>query len=233
MGSRPRGSSPHARGARFAKITHGSTHRIIPACAGSTRSGPRARRARRDHPRIRGEHVCSQTGQEWMRGSSPHARGAQHVAQLRERVRGIIPACAGSTVRHPVRPPAARDHPRMRGGTSRASAWARPWASPWADHPRMRGEHVGAPVSGSSGTGSSPHARGAPGKYQLSITISGDHPRMRGEHLRAKDPAERRRESSPHARGAPCGDARGGVRSRIIPACAGSTDYETNSFSLC
>ena len=51
-------------------------------------------------------------------GSSPHARGALHPRHVLAVAGGIIPACAGNTVR--------RDHS---------------WRAGW-DHPRMRGEHV-------------------------------------------------------------------------------------------
>ena len=53
----PRGSSPHARGARAGKTLSVLSARLIPACAGSTPSGAAARRAVRAHPRMRGEHT--------------------------------------------------------------------------------------------------------------------------------------------------------------------------------
>ena len=48
---------------------------------------------------MRGEHaeVTSETFTIW--GSSPHARGALARHFFEHRVGGIIPACAGSTVR--------------------------------------------------------------------------------------------------------------------------------------
>ncbi len=155
---------------------------IIPACAGSTAearrlaeqalgSSPHARGAPpmcgvagrffRDHPRMRGEHrqACAEAG----------------------RVRGIIPACAGSTQGAPTAPGShTGSSPHARGARhSRTSCRSRP-----RDHPRMRGEHAcvakrhDAPCGiipacagstwvyllwGRDGAGSSPHARGAPG----------------------------------------------------------------------
>ena len=53
----PAGSSPHARGAPIDTARSVASHRIIPACAGSTRFGLECRPARRDHPRMRGEHT--------------------------------------------------------------------------------------------------------------------------------------------------------------------------------
>ena len=71
------GSSPHARGAPCRYIRASSGRRIIPACAGSTRVIPWMDRARRDHPRMRGEHFSFLPSREGHDGSSPHARGAR------------------------------------------------------------------------------------------------------------------------------------------------------------
>ena len=48
-------------------------------------------------------------------GSSPHVRGAQSADEVEVELRGIIPACAGSTYgcKHQLGP--RRDHPRMCG----------------------------------------------------------------------------------------------------------------------
>ena len=76
---------------------------------------------------------------------------------------------------------------------------------------------------GSSGPGSSPHARGTLHREIHAVVFRAVHPRMRGEHQRAKDAAQDLGGSSPHARGTPglgrwqiCGV-------RFIPACAGNT----------
>ena len=69
-------------------------------------------------------------------GSSPHARGPLGKAFILIEYRGIIPACAGSTMPdHDVGIP----------------SW---------DHPRMRGVHNGVGVIIRQIVGSSPHARG-------------------------------------------------------------------------
>ena len=57
-GSRLRGSSPHARGAREGAPQAGPAPRLIPACAGSTSTADRMIREARAHPRMRGEHPC-------------------------------------------------------------------------------------------------------------------------------------------------------------------------------
>ena len=72
-----KGSSPHTRGALAnSEIDH---------------------RSKRDHPRIRGEHVCADTFFNGRRGSSPHTRGAQLRLRRPHAQAGIIPAYAGST----------------------------------------------------------------------------------------------------------------------------------------
>ena len=132
------GSSLHARGALDEPAVALAVGGIIPACAGSTarRTGPTT--AGGDHPRMRGEHDHGSVPAIIGKGSSPHARGALGVAHALPRERGIIPACAGSTLTVPPTPTTCGDHPRMRGEhCTDASA-------------------IHAPV------GSSPHARGAP-----------------------------------------------------------------------
>ena len=91
------GSSPHTRGALRKTTTSASTTRIIPAYAGSTPSATASVRARKDHPRIRGEHGPAGGQAARWSGSSPHTRGAlQKLSRLRKQG-GIIPAYAGST----------------------------------------------------------------------------------------------------------------------------------------
>ena len=170
---------------------------------------------------MRGEHrsfpICHIGGP----GSSPHARGAHTTSIRPSRGRGIIPACAGST-----------------------------WLVCWGlcveqDHPRMRGEHGGWVSRAWCACGSSPHARGAllerledeprsgiiPAcagstiRLRLVIRCLRDHPRMRGEHLKNSSTLTKCSGSSPHARGARLAMVFTRRRSRIIPACAGSTGY--------
>ena len=50
------GSSPHTRGAHCWNVQLRTAYGIIPAYAGSTRSGRSGPHCRKDHPRIRGEH---------------------------------------------------------------------------------------------------------------------------------------------------------------------------------
>ena len=92
-----RGSSPHVRGAQNLLPIMQDLDGIIPACAGSTCARLSARLEHGDHPRMCGEHAHVS---HWSRshvGSSPHVRGAQSADEVEVELRGIIPACAGST----------------------------------------------------------------------------------------------------------------------------------------
>ncbi len=81
-------------GARVRCVTRGGSS---PHTRGAPRRWPPPYPCRRDHPRIRGEHVKAARSTVFMSGSSPHTRGAlvrrlEYVGYL-----GIIPAYAGST----------------------------------------------------------------------------------------------------------------------------------------
>ena len=131
------GSSPHARGAPRAAHRQAAVCGIIPACAGSTSCSTSSPATRRDHPRMRGEHIPKYTFTISFMGSSPHARGALRAVPDDAGAEGIIPACAGSTANRVAHRLHDRDHPRMRG-----------------EH--QRGQNIGICLRGSS-----PHARGA------------------------------------------------------------------------
>ena len=155
------GSSPHTRGAPGR-----------PPCSGRTR---------RDHPRIRGEHLpCS--------------------SRLRTPC-GIIPAYAGSTSS------SVSPCTRFTGSSPHTRGAPEPQATRsllTRDHPRIRGEHLVSSLYGrlveriipayagstipcrgcpSSPEGSSPHTRGAPRLPARRRSTRWDHPRIRGEHV--------------------------------------------------
>ena len=214
------GSSPPARGARSGAYDNSPARGIIPACAGSTRCRALTCAASRDHPRLRGEHAVTVVEGDMLIGSSPPARGALVGGVPVTSDDRIIPACAGSTRREP------------------GSCGQRP------DHPRLRGEHAAPPATPPTGPGSSPPARGArsgrarlPGCRRIIPACAGstralnllaprprDHPRLRGEHVSGSSELTRSPGSSPPARGALLGGVLSHYSSRIIPACAGSTE---------
>ena len=255
------GSSPLARGAlgqvRRARAPTG----IIPACAGSTSQLARRSWDSRDHPRLRGEHAVwyvehgfgvgsSPLAREHPLsffvsscppGSSPLARGAQKEQTTDGRVRGIIPACAGST-----RPPASLasrrwDHPRLRGEHESRSLLA---CSLTGSSPLARGAHL-ADAAGEGADGIIPACAGSTTSGSQGRPSAGDHPRLRGEHLFQPPLLMVCWGSSPLARGARRGSgnhrryggiiplARGALNpvtlrtggGGIIPACAGSTPH--------
>ena len=131
------GSSPHTRGALCSSLKRQDPIGIIPAYAGSTLSSARSHSSMWDHPRIRGEHSVRAAQSRFVKGSSPHTRGARTRRSGASAALGIIPAYAGSTSR--------------RRYSSRGCR----------DHPRIRGEHSSSLMLGLLPMGSSPHTRGA------------------------------------------------------------------------
>ena len=192
---------------------------IIPAYAGSTRSGLGACRTPSDHPRIRGEHLSGLYTGDGQFGSSPHTRGARNRPAGSTRPARIIPAYAGST-----------------------RFWCRRRPRDW-DHPRIRGEHHRRPTPSCRTRGSSPHTRGALALFACANDCNGiipayagsttsapryarpraDHPRIRGEHAARRSILRISPGSSPHTRGAQIISCSRFVPARIIPAYAGST----------
>ena len=73
------GSSPRMRGARTIAIPGVWIEGIIPAYAGSTNTGTCTDTWSTDHPRVCGEHINSNIGMSYPRGSSPRMRGARTV----------------------------------------------------------------------------------------------------------------------------------------------------------
>ncbi|KFI48488.1 hypothetical protein BBOU_0617 [Bifidobacterium boum] len=109
------GSSPHARGTPVACWLVVAAEGIIPACAGNTIIQRQSDLQVRDHPRMRGEHRPVLRSHRRVTGSSPHARGTLQSCSLQCSSMGIIPACAGNTLRSVGSRVLSRDHPRMRG----------------------------------------------------------------------------------------------------------------------
>ena len=75
----------------------------------------RAGLSRRDHPRVRGEHIATHLPVTDETGSSPRARGARGATAQDPPGAGIIPACAGSTDAEVLISAVEEDHPRVRG----------------------------------------------------------------------------------------------------------------------
>ena len=95
--STSRGSSPLTRGKRGWRRKGIDLRRLIPAHAGKTPRGARARQARAAHPRSRGENRFGDPLPFSPRGSSPLTRGKHLPERDRRRHRRLIPAHAGKT----------------------------------------------------------------------------------------------------------------------------------------
>ena len=148
---------------------------------------------------MRGENKIQAASSTRQGGSSPHARGKLPFTCSHVNGRRLIPACAGKT-RVIFAPSIARAaHPRMRGENSvTRSNWRRSW-------------------------GSSPHARGKPGRVDGGDSKTLAHPRMRGENASRAVTKAVADGSSPHARGKPSPPVGSLPPGGLIPACAGKT----------
>ena len=100
------------------------------------------------------------------------------------------------------------------------------------DHPRSRGVYRRIPTRLSTRRGSSPLARGLPGRCGGMRPAASDHPRSRGVYAAGVLFALAGLGSSPLARGLPLEGGRSAVILRIIPARAGFT-LRPRPSSLC
>ena len=213
------GSSPLTRGKRGEGEQGGPLAGLIPAHAGKTARLPHLARARRAHPRSRGENFTFGLSNRVVTGSSPLTRGKPVAGTANEPVGGLIPAHAGKT-------PA--------GWRVRTSLRA---------HPRSRGENHCILIVGLCIAGSSPLTRGKlqhrrvghnggglipahAGKTRFLPGCHGRgraHPRSRGENHLMPQPMVPFEGSSPLTRGKRAWALAGVSLPRLIPAHAGKT----------
>ena len=132
------GSSPRVRGKLRQDFFEEGRRRLIPACAGKTTSPTPCGSTGRAHPRVCGENGSGTRRCALRPGSSPRVRGKQHPRQPGRHLEGLIPACAGKTVRRS----------QCRG--------------PHGAHPRACGENLRVRVPSGALLGSSPRVRGKP-----------------------------------------------------------------------
>ena len=109
------GSSPRMRGTPRYHRCPGIADGIIPAYAGNTIPPVSTPAARRDHPRVCGEHISRNMTSLLTWGSSPRMRGTLKAYNHGNRNPGIIPAYAGNTTLQSRRPDQHGDHPRVCG----------------------------------------------------------------------------------------------------------------------
>ena len=92
------GSSPLARGILVLSYLSQLSQRIIPACAGNTKSDKYCQNLYWDHPRLCGEYLLSPSIWCVMLGSSSLVRGIRGRNGTKGLLDRIIPACAGNTL---------------------------------------------------------------------------------------------------------------------------------------
>ena len=125
-----------------------------------------------------GEHVTSVEEPAHSAGSSPHVRGAHSKGEEDRPVKGIIPACAGSTDGVRLHVDGVRDHPRMCGEHAMPLRWP---AFRVGSSPHVRGA-LESLYSSASMIGIIPACAGSTARLTAALVKTRDHPRMCGEH---------------------------------------------------
>ena len=215
----PFGSSPRVRGKRPGRARWPIRRRLIPACAGKTRTWPCSTRYGRAHPRVCGENVWAPQAGDPDEGSSPRVRGKPHRLGPHARPRGLIPACAGKTagtivVTHPT-----GAHPRV-CGENRGERFAdcrRDGSSPRVRGKRHRGLRRRLPC------GLIPACAGKTSRPPRPPPSRPAHPRVCGENIQGFIDGIKNMGSSPRVRGKHRAARTRGPPRRLIPACAGKT----------
>ena len=173
-----------------------------------------------DHPRSRGVYEGAHSGFPSRGGIIPARAGfTRSSASSVHPVAGSSPLARGLPARRARVGRRARIIPARAGFTcpSGTGAPLRP------DHPRSRGVYGRPSMYGAISDGSSPLARGLPGRESTRSRTQGDHPRSRGVYGGPGGDRLGVGGSSPLARGLPRPARRVQARGGIIPARAGFT----------
>ncbi len=152
------GLSPRVRGNRSAGGCSASSRGTIPACAGEPRRSGRPPRAGWDYPRVCGGTTAAGMAALLRRGLSPRVRGNRGGADAARSRLGTIPACAGEPTAASRVGKAARDYPRVCGGTDEPTPQRR---IRWGLSPRVRGNRQHGQASGRE-NGTIPACAGEP-----------------------------------------------------------------------
>ena len=165
-----------------------------PRVRGKPGPGPRFRGA---HPRVCGENLSGGARAAGRGGSSPRVRGKLLELGAQDRAHGLIPACAGKTLRGPSWPAALRAHPRVCGENSWIWSWQRVTGG---SSPRVRGKHELLRCLGDTRR-LIPACAGKTVSNAADTKATAAHPRVCGEN--AGDPGHARvlGGSSPRVRG--------------------------------
>ena len=240
------GSPPRARGRPFGAVVGLRRNGLTPACAGTSAAAEHGLAVFGAHPRVRGDVVSPIRAAYCSQGSPPRARGRPKRFRWSCCLRGLTPACAGTSdlLRRgcgdePGSPPRARGRRRARlarthvrgltpacAGTSVRRAERHPRHGA---HPRVRGDVVGVSVIAWFLSGSPPRARGRLHLVDASLGGLGLTPACAGTSSTSGHWRSARR-AHPRVRG----DVRRGVRvvvdeSGLTPARAGTSDLATGA----
>ena len=221
--SAARGSSPRVRGKRDQPVRHVPVPGLIPACAGKTDGTATESAPTRAHPRVCGENDILAGDTRAATGSSPRVRGKQAGGLLCLGPFGLIPACAGKTIRRSRLAWSGGAHPRVCGENDCLVVVV---VEAEGSSPRVRGKRPPAHRCDRARR-LIPACAGKTGSAGGARTRSSAHPRVCGENFFRPFPVAPRVGSSPRVRG-----KRDHARLRarppgLIPACAGKTRPRT------
>ena len=177
------------------------------------------RRARRAHPRSRGENLLFDNTGKDLPGSSPLTRGKPAHRRRSSPAAGLIPAHAGKTRCRRVICRLTPAHPRSRGENLDA---IEALVSEGGSSPLTRGKRSGG-VETKRGARLIPAHAGKTMQPATSEQIDAAHPRSRGENPRLSGGRRQRRGSSPLTRGKPSPARICSATWGLIPAHAGKT----------
>ena len=144
-------------------------------------------------------------------------------------IRGITPACAGTTYAEYGGGQSFRDHPRMCGDHN-AECYS-------TDGAKGSPPHVRGPLletgNVSQKSGITPACAGTTSRYRDLGNEDRDHPRMCGDHCHKVCQSLIKVGSPPHVRGPPSPSASTVPKYGITPACAGTTNISYNIYRRC
>ena len=176
---RPAGSSPRVRGKHEIRTATLLTKRLIPACAGKTERSKTRLTQDGAHPRVCGENTMSVFDEARELGSSPRVRGKRVSKGVHGHLDGLIPACAGKTVRHALKLMQHPAHPRVCGENVKS---AYEWVKNLGSSPRVRGKLTR--VLRHCGAGRLiPACAGKTRPSRRATRPTGAHPRVCGENF--------------------------------------------------
>ena len=211
------GLSPRARGNRGTGFRLIDLNGTIPACAGEPTSSVWRSPGLRDYPRVRGGTTGESACASPENGLSPRARGNPHPSNARSTVAGTIPACAGEPLPLEAAWLAARDYPRVRGGTFDPVGARKAYGGL---SPRARGNRP-EPRGGQALLGTIPACAGEPFWSRWNNGPAGDYPRVRGGTAMNEAIGHGEMGLSPRARGNRQINKSSRLDYGTIPACAG------------